>query len=145
MEVEPMTTDFRSDALTDRALRPWVQLEFRAKFIQLHQFHRLFSVQFHYGSCLRQSPGFILIEILLRWSHEYSGMYTLHIYIYIYIYVYIYVIYYMWCVYIYIYIHIYACIHMYIYIYTYVCIYNLCSHVYVRASFTFLRFIISLI
>ena len=143
MEVEPMTTDFRSDALTDWALRPWVQFEFRAKFIQLHQFHRLFSVQFHYGSCLRQSPGFILIEILLRWSHEYSGMYTLHIYIYIY--VYIYVIYYMWCVYIYIHIHIYACIHMYMYIYIYVCIYNLCSHVYVRASFTFLRFIISLI
>ena len=119
MEVEPMTTDFRSDALTDWALRPWVQLEFRAKFIQLHQFHRLFSVQFHYGSCLRQSPGFILIEILLRWSHEYSGMYTLHIYIYIYICIYICNILYVMCIYIYtyIYMHVYICICISIYMY----------------------------
>ena len=121
MEVEPMTTDFRSDVLTDWALRPWVQLEFRAKFIQLHQFHRLFSVQFHYGSCLRQSPGFILIEILLRWSHEYSGMYTLHIYIYIYICIYICNILYVMCIYIYI--HTYICMYTYVYVYLYICMY----------------------
>ena len=32
---EPTTTEFRSDALTDWAIRPWVQLALRAKFIQL--------------------------------------------------------------------------------------------------------------
>ena len=42
---EPMTTEFRS-----------VQLALRANFVQLLQFHHLFSVQFHFGYCLRQSP-----------------------------------------------------------------------------------------
>ena len=36
---EPMTTEFRSDALTDWAIRPWVQLALRANFVQLLQFH----------------------------------------------------------------------------------------------------------
>ena len=34
-----MTTEFRSDALTDWAIRPWVQLALRANFVQLLQFH----------------------------------------------------------------------------------------------------------
>ena len=40
---EPTTTEFRSDALTDWAIRPWVQLTFRANFVQLLQFHLLFQ------------------------------------------------------------------------------------------------------
>ena len=36
---EPTTTEFRSDALTDWAIRPWVQLTLRANFVELLQFH----------------------------------------------------------------------------------------------------------
>ena len=36
---EPTTTEFRSDALTDWAIRPWIQLALRANFVQLLQFH----------------------------------------------------------------------------------------------------------
>ena len=36
---EPTTTELRSDALTDWAIRPWVQLALRANFVQLLQFH----------------------------------------------------------------------------------------------------------
>ena len=54
MGFEPTTTEFRSDALTDWAIRPWVQLAPRANFVQLLQFHSLFSVTFHFG-CLRSS------------------------------------------------------------------------------------------
>ena len=36
---EPTTTGFCSDALTDWATRPWVQLALRANFVQLLQFH----------------------------------------------------------------------------------------------------------
>ena len=32
---EPTTTEFRSDVLTDWAIRPWVQLALRANFVQL--------------------------------------------------------------------------------------------------------------
>ena len=39
----PTTTEFRPDALTDWAIRPWVQLTLWTKFVQLLQFHRLFS------------------------------------------------------------------------------------------------------
>ena len=50
---EPTTTEFRSDTLTDWAVRPWVQLTLTANFVQLLQFH--FSVTFHFGYCFRQS------------------------------------------------------------------------------------------
>ena len=53
---EPTTTEFHSDALTDWAIKLWVELAFRANFVQLVQFHRLFSVTFHFSYCLRQSP-----------------------------------------------------------------------------------------
>ena len=53
---EPTTTEFRSDALTDWTIKPWVQLALRANSVQLLQFRRLFSVTFHFGYCLRQSP-----------------------------------------------------------------------------------------
>ena len=35
---EPTTTEFRSDALNDWAIRPWVQLALRTNFVQLLQF-----------------------------------------------------------------------------------------------------------
>ena len=46
---EPMTTEFRSDALIDWTIRSWVQVALRANFLQLLQFHCLFSVTFHFG------------------------------------------------------------------------------------------------
>ena len=52
---EPTTTD----ALTDWAVRPWVQLALRANFVQLLQFHRLFSVIFHFG-CLPSSVAMMV-------------------------------------------------------------------------------------
>ena len=39
---EPMTMEFHSDALTDWAFRPWVQLALRANLVQLLQFDHLF-------------------------------------------------------------------------------------------------------
>ena len=38
VEFELTTTKFRSDALTDWAIRPWVQLTLRGHFVQLLQF-----------------------------------------------------------------------------------------------------------
>ena len=35
---EPMTTEFHPDALTNWAIRPWVQIALRANFVQLLQF-----------------------------------------------------------------------------------------------------------
>ena len=49
---EPTTTEFHSDALTDWGIRPWVQLALRTNFVQLLQFHHLFSVRFDFGHCL---------------------------------------------------------------------------------------------
>ena len=48
---EPTTTEFRSDALTDWAIRPWVQLALRANFVQLLQFH-LFVQCSHFISAI---------------------------------------------------------------------------------------------
>ena len=39
MVFEPKTTEFRSDALTNWAIKPRVQLELRANFVHLLQFH----------------------------------------------------------------------------------------------------------
>ena len=36
---ETTTTELRSDALTDWAIRPWVQLALRTNFVELLQFH----------------------------------------------------------------------------------------------------------
>ena len=52
---ESKTTEFRPDAITQWAIRPWVQLALRANLLQLFQFHRLFTVRFHFGYCLRKS------------------------------------------------------------------------------------------
>ena len=46
MGFQPTTTEFRSDALTSWAIRPWVQLAVRANSGQLLQFHRFFSATF---------------------------------------------------------------------------------------------------
>ena len=43
VEFEPTTTEFRSEALTDWAIIPWVQLVLRANFVQLLQFHLFFQ------------------------------------------------------------------------------------------------------
>ena len=53
---EPKSTEFCSDALTNWAIRPWVQHAFRANSVQLLQSHHLFSVIFYFSYCLRQSP-----------------------------------------------------------------------------------------
>ena len=53
---ESTTYEFRSDALTDWAIRPWFQLALRANCVQLLQFNRLFSATFHFGYCPHQSP-----------------------------------------------------------------------------------------
>ena len=49
---ESTTNKFLSDALTNWAIRPWVQLTLRANFVQLLQFHCLFRVRFHFCYCL---------------------------------------------------------------------------------------------
>ena len=67
---EPTTTEFRSDALTEWAIRSWVQLALRANFVQLFQFHHLFSVKFHFGYGLRQSPR--LLWLRFSWGNRMS-------------------------------------------------------------------------
>ena len=39
VRFEPTTCGFRSDDLTNWAIRPWVQVALRANFVQLLQFH----------------------------------------------------------------------------------------------------------
>ena len=56
-------------ALTDWAIKPWVQLTLRSSFVQLLQFHGLFSVTFHF-SCLPLSVAtFIFIDAFCRKSY----------------------------------------------------------------------------
>ena len=65
VEFKPMITEFGSDALTDWATRPWVQLTLRANLVQLLQFHLLFSVRFHFGFAF-VSRHVHFIKIFLR-------------------------------------------------------------------------------
>ena len=65
MELESTTIEFCSDALTKWAIRPWVQLALRANFVQLLQFHRLFSVTLHFSYCLSVAT-FTLTKIFWR-------------------------------------------------------------------------------
>ena len=76
---EPTTTEFRSDALTDWAIRPWVQLALRANFVQLLQFHlfvqclRFISV-FAFISChicFKQSLAQV-ITLVVEWIDTYG-------------------------------------------------------------------------
>ena len=70
MGFEPMTTEFCSDALTNWAIRPWVQHAFKANFVQLLQSHYLFSVIFYFTYCLCQSPH------VFQWSKFSWGNHT---------------------------------------------------------------------
>ena len=67
--LEPMTTEFRSEALTEWAIKPWVQLTPRANFVQLIQAHRVFSATFHFDCLPSSVPTFILIEFFCRKSY----------------------------------------------------------------------------
>ena len=51
MGFESKTTEFCSDALTGWAIRPWVEAALWTNFLQLLQFHSLFSVRFHFSYC----------------------------------------------------------------------------------------------
>ena len=63
---EPITTEFCSEALTNWAIRPWVQLALRANFVQRLQFHCPFSVTFHFGCLPSSVTTFISIEGFCR-------------------------------------------------------------------------------
>ena len=67
---ELMTTEFRSDAVTHWAIRPWGQLTLRANFVQLLQFHRSFSVKLHFSCCLHQLPR--LFYLKFSWGNHMS-------------------------------------------------------------------------
>ena len=83
---ESTTTEFRSDAQTDWAIRPWVELTLRADFVQLLQFH-LFVQCSHFSSVIPFVSWYIcfkrnlaqVITLVAEW---------IDIYIYIYIYIY---------------------------------------------------------
>ena len=70
MGFEPTITEFRSDALTEWAIRPCVHLPLRSNFLQLLQLQRLFSVMFHFGHSFRQSPR--LFSSGLYWGSHMS-------------------------------------------------------------------------
>ena len=62
MGFESRTTEFRSDALTDWAISPWVQLALRVNFVQLLQFH-LFVQCF----CFISVFAFVSRHICFKW------------------------------------------------------------------------------
>ena len=70
VRFEHTTTKFLSDVLTNWTIRSWVQLALRANFVQLLQFHCLFSVMFRFGLCLRQWPR--LFELTFHWGNHRS-------------------------------------------------------------------------
>ena len=59
---EPTTTEFRSDALTDWGIRPWVQVALRANVVQLFQFHPFVQCQISFQLLPSQVATFILKE-----------------------------------------------------------------------------------
>ena len=59
---EPTTTEFRSDALTDWAIRPWVQLTLRANF----QISSFVQCPISFRLLPSSVATFIFIEFLLR-------------------------------------------------------------------------------
>ena len=58
-----MTNEFRSDALTDWAIRPWVHLTLRANFVQRLQFN-LFVKCSHFISAI----AFVSCHICFNWN-----------------------------------------------------------------------------
>ena len=79
MGPEPTTTEFRSDPISDWAIRPWVQLAVRANFVQLLQFHlfiqcSLFISFFAFTSrhiCFKQSLA-QAITLVAEWINKYG-------------------------------------------------------------------------
>ena len=71
---EPTTTEFCWDALTDWAIRSWVQLALTTNFVQLLKNHLLFSVQNWFGLLSSSVTTFILILIFHRQSRGCNGM-----------------------------------------------------------------------
>ena len=89
MGFEPMTTEFRSDTLTNWAIRPWVQLALRANFVQLLQFH--LSIQCsHFISAIVFGNRHICFKRNLGQAIKKKYIY-IYIYIHIYIHIYIYI------------------------------------------------------
>ena len=62
---ELTSTEFCSDTLSDWAIRPWVQLARRVNFLQLLQFHRLYSIRFYFRELPSSFAKSILIKIFL--------------------------------------------------------------------------------
>ena len=79
MGFEPITTEFGLDALTDRAIRPWVQLALQANFMQLLQFqlfvqysHLVLAIVFvSRHICFKKSPA-PLITLVAEWIDTYD-------------------------------------------------------------------------
>ena len=79
MGFEPMTTEFGLDALTDRAIRPWVQLALQANLMQLLQFqlfvqysHLVLAIVFvSRHICFKKSPA-PLITLVAEWIDTYD-------------------------------------------------------------------------
>ena len=81
MEFEHTTTDFRWGVLTNWAIRSWVQLALRAKFVQLLQFHLFVQCRISFRPLSSSVATFILIESLLN-NHmsvaEWPDTYGIH-------------------------------------------------------------------
>ena len=75
---KPTTTEFRSDALTDWAIRPWAQLALRANFVQLLQFHL-------FVQCSRFISVFAFVSHHICFKRSLAQVITLVAELYIYI------------------------------------------------------------
>ena len=71
---EPTTTEFRSDALTDWAIRPWVQLALRANFFTATPISWLVQCHISFRLFIFVICHVYLIKVFCRWSHECCGM-----------------------------------------------------------------------
>ena len=75
---EPTTTEFRSDALTDWAFKPWVQLALRGNSLQLLQIYLFvlrsrFTLVFSFvrcHNCLKPSLA-LIITLIVQWIDTY--------------------------------------------------------------------------
>ena len=78
---EPTTAELRSDVLTHWAIRLWARLAPRANFVQLLQFHRLFSVRFQFGYCFVSRHVYFnrnFLEVNLMSVVEWTDIYGIH-------------------------------------------------------------------
>ena len=79
--LEPTTTEFYSDALTNWAIKPWVQLALRASFVQLFQFYL-------FVQCSRIISAIAFVSRHICFKQNLSLSLSLSLYIYIFIYIY---------------------------------------------------------